>query len=382
MKVRNCFGVHTAPATAPRGGWIERFIALSGIVKVLYDGKDMGIVDGWLTNANPATYWVGRHILLDIEGAELHNRYRAAIFPEDARREGRWFAGEIKKACDAFPFMRDWIWEGGPNEINDTTARAAYYSEGFVDEMLQFGLIPAPGLYSFGLPPVLAFDGVDGWAAWSNVFDMLDRANAGQSTVRGAMAFHEYAIGRSQIASRTHAIERFIHCPFEGPKFAGEWGFADFVLPPGDEVVPQLINQCYRYAEYPAWIGNTLYDFRGDLGDNYSPWYERLEAGLIAADFEIRPIDMGVVPDPEPPVPPAPDTPPFMARVKPDAWLNFRQDAFMDDNVWRVLSPLTIVEVWQSAAHVASLRAAGSGWMCVKIGDEIGFVASSYCEWL
>jgi hypothetical protein len=82
--------------------------------------------------------------------------------------------------------------------------------------------------------------------------------------------------------------------------------------------------------------------------------------------------------------PPVQTTPPFLARVKAGVRLNFRQDANADTsaNIWRVLDGGTELDVWQSSAYVATLKANKAGWACVKVSNLVGFVATSYCDWL
>lgn len=345
---RRSFGIHTDVNGVDFG-----LLRQSALVKVLFQPNEIGVVKSWKDVANPNTYWLARTPLdqdnCEPEG-ELQQRYKSASTREQVEGVGRWYADWI--ASWALPGgLGYFFWEGGPNELDDFTDKAVWYSLAFTARCLEVGLKPAPGLYSFGKPGVIKYDGHSGWVMWQPVFDLIDRANSGKAQPIAGFQFHEYAMNRSMINSVDFAIERYKLTGYNGPAFIGEWGYAYGEKPPStEEVIRQIVEMNARYGSDRRMCGAALYDIRRNAGIfNWNYMYRDLERALVAQSLPILPISHfapGIIEVPPVPDPPQPGTEfPYSATVDPQLRLYVRTGPGKEFPAIALLDPNTRVTV-------------------------------------
>lgn len=307
---RNVFGIHT-----DINGMKTGLISHSALVKVLFEPQDAHVVHGWRYLTSPYTYWLYRSPKdLDdpVNPGELQRRYKAAQTKEQAQDVGAWYADWL--ASWVIPAGMQYMFlEGGPNEQNDTTLKAVWYSEAFTRRCLAHGLKPAPGMYSFGLPKVTKYDGFDGWAMWQPVFDAIDQANAGKQEPVAGFQLHEYAMAGDMLASIDHAIGRYQFMPYRGPIFLGEFGYADYNKPPTTEImIKQITDINERLGRDDRLCGFAWYDIRNHTDHKYDYCYDDIERALAAQNLPTLPIVVRtspiieVPPDPQPEPEPEP----------------------------------------------------------------------------
>jgi len=307
MVSRNAFGIHTDV-----NGVYMPLLKRSALVKVLFRDNEAGIVKGWKIEANPNAYWIARtHLDQDVGNiGELQIRYRSATTEEQARDVGVWYANWI--ASWALPAGLDYFfWEGGPNEEDDMTKRAVWYSDAFTRRCLEVGLKPASGMYSFGKPGVPKFDGYDGWVQWQSLFVFIESANAGKAQPVAGFQFHEYAMGGDMLGSIDYAIDRYKLSHYRGPTFMGEWGYAWGQKPSSTEAaLEQLKAMNLQYGSDDRVCGAALYDIRKNAGlFNWDYMYDDIARALDIQGLPTLPISNfsgGIIevppyPDPDPP---------------------------------------------------------------------------------
>ncbi len=301
--IRNSFGIHTDV-----NGMYLPLLRQSALVKVLFEPSEAGVVKSWKSQANPNTYWLAR-TNKDQDASnplgELQTRYYAATTEVEVRAVGVWYADWI--ASWALPAgLGYFFWEGGPNEADDMTQRAVWYSDAFTRRCLEIGLKPAAGMYSFGKPGVMKYDGYDGWLPWQPLFRFIEQANAGKTEPVAGFQFHEYALGHSMVGSVDYAIERYKLTGYKGPVFVGEWGYAFGDKPSStEEVLSQFTTMNTRYGSDDRFCGAALYDIRKNAGAfSWEYMYGDTERALIAQALPTLPISNfsgGTTPPPPPP---------------------------------------------------------------------------------
>lgn len=311
--VRNTFGIHT-DVLGMDVGLLKR----SALVKALLAPSEAGIVRTWKDIANPNTYWLGRTPLDQDVGqvGELQRRYFAASTKAETQAVGRWYAEWIALN---YPSLTDYFfWEGGPNEVDDFTAKAVWYSEAFTRRCLELGLHPAPGLYSFGKPATMKWDGIDGWIPWAPVFRLIDSTNQGQKTPQAGFQVHEYALGRDLVGSIDYAIARYQLMDYKGPVFIGELSYAYYDKPSStEEVLKQLTALNARLGQDDRLCGFAWYDVRKHTDYKWDYMYRDMERALEAQNLPTLPITIHTSGN-EPPAPPQEPTGVKTVRVVDD----------------------------------------------------------------
>lgn len=325
------FGIHTA-ADFPRAV-IRDFVELSSVVKFCMGNfNDSHFLHEWRT-WNPDALFVGRYIALDIEeqdghGGELHRRYEQLQSEEEAYNLGVWFATQTAK--NVLVNNLEWVaWEGGPNEINDVSAKNPAYNLGFGHTMQAYGLKFLLGNQSYGRPKVPELDnGVDEWINWSPVFELIDRANrdgAGRPLAewRAALQLHAYGnrgslvtdpqctITRHELLYNRHILPRNLYVPL----ILGELGYA--TDRPGDHVpetwqlTQQLVELNELLLKYWYLAGYCFWDFRAVTENLVGSGWKYCWADFIRTLKEKNYTQRKVVPPGTiVPVPPAPEPEP------------------------------------------------------------------------
>ena len=337
MTDRRSFGIHTDVNGMDLG-----LLKQSALVKVLFEKSEAAIVRGWKDIAHPYAYWLAR-TNIDQDNAqplgELQQRYKAAATIDAARAVGVWYAEWI--ASWALPAGLDYFfWESGPNEEDDMSAKAPAYCEAFTRRCLELGLKPAAGMYSFGKPGVMKYNGYDGWLPWQPLFRLIERANTGRIPPIAGFAYHEYALKGDMVGSIDHAIERYLLSHYQGPVFISEFGYADGVKPSSTEtVLEQMKTMNARYGADDRVCGTALYDIRRNGGVfDWSYMYRDLERALIEQNLPILPIRnfaggiVEVPPTPEPEPLPEP-TEFYNVIVASQYGCNMRAGATMDSDL-------------------------------------------------
>lgn len=303
MAQRNAFGIHT-DVLGMDVGLLKR----SSLAKVLFGPTDAGIVRAWKDIASPNAYWLGR-TSLDQDGTpegELQRRYRSASSQAEVQAVGVWYAEWIASwALSAG--LGYFFWEAGPNEKDDMTEKAVWYTEAFIRRCLELGLKPAGGMYSFGKPSVVKWDGVDGWVMWAPVFNLIDGANRGKAVPEAAYTFHSYALNRDMMGSVDYAIGRYRLCPYKGPAFIGELSYAYYDRPSSTEEILRQLKAVNEYmGQDDRLCGFAWYDIRKHTDYQWAYMYRDMERALAQQNLPILPITVTTGTTPTPPPAPEP----------------------------------------------------------------------------
>jgi hypothetical protein len=206
--------------------------------------------------------------------------------------------------------------------------------------MLELGLKPAPGWYSYGWPPIPKFDGIDGWAASVPLFELLNEANA-DGVIRAGFQTHEYARW-DMMSSIDHYVSRYEHMPYDGPVFLGEFGYAIGYREPSTEQVLKDIGEiCTHFATDPRLVGFAWYDLRGIATDKWDYMFSDMLRYLQEQHnkqedpWQILPITIppgGIIPAPPDPDPPLPEEPSLAGVTVKHPGCNMRRSHTKDSD--------------------------------------------------
>lgn len=356
------FGIHTA-SDFPRSA-IHDFVVNSSVIKMLIGNWDDAHYYHEFHTWNPDAIIVGRYSHIDLN--ILHADYKAI---KDAYEKGHMteleatsaafelgveFAGLIAKPAieHNLTFVK---WEGGPNEINDSFCVVngiqepsminVSYNLGFGHTMNSKGLQFLLGNQSYGRPEIMELDGIDGWAHWAPVFDLIDICNRDANgkpleNWRAGLQLHGYGnkgtltentectVFRHEFLYNEHILPRNLYVPL----VLGELGFAtdkegDFI-PSTEELVRQLKKLDEMMLKYWYLAGYCFWDFRGvnsdEPGSGWSYCYSDILRAISGNDQRIVVPPGSVVPvPPDPPDPPAEEVECVM-RWPENEWINMR----------------------------------------------------------
>ena len=211
--MRTVFGIHTS-ATDPEDA-VWGLLKHCASIKIITSFKDTNNIFRMRELAHPNTVFLGRYIDYDIEQGELHRRF-AAIDDNDVNNAyalGVWYANVL--ASLVFSHNLAWMyWESGPNEHNIVTPKIIAYMEGFIDQCLKLGIMPAVGGYSYGRPKTPPYDSVDEWEQWKPVFVKIDAANKDANgkylaKPRAILYLHEGAQQNGMMGSIPTTVARY-----------------------------------------------------------------------------------------------------------------------------------------------------------------------------
>jgi hypothetical protein len=391
--IRNVFGIHT-----DINGMNIELLRRSALIKVLFEPRDAQVVKGWMWAAPSNAYWLYRSNI-DLDNSdprlmgELQLRY-LAIGEADYNAAyvlGQWYA-EWNASWVKPNGMEYFFIESGPNEMNDSSQRAVGYLLGFVERCIELGILPAAGMHSFGLPAVTKFNGFNGWRPFAPVFRAIDRANAGQSKPEAAWQYHEYAMAGDMMASRDHAIGRYLlNEEYSGPRMIGELGYADYNKPPTTEIMMSQIQAAMAYyGADDRLMGTAWYDIRNHTDHQYNYCYADMCVALDTADrsnpsapksFPTLPITVrsgGIIevppPDPDPAVVPAGTV---AVKTKSPSGQNIRAHPSL---IAPIAASLEAGEIAYTSANEAPTIGQDKSWVYIKAPGGEGWAAAWLLE--
>lgn len=405
---RTTYGVHTTPTNPMSQVWAH--LKHCGSVKFVTEFKDNDVLLRMKAECHPNTVFIGRYIKLDIENTgdgtpgELHEKYRA-LSPEDkdgAYALGVWYATLLGKLviANGLQFM---FWESGPNEANDVSPRAVYYELGFLDTFIAMGLKAAIGdHFSYGMPRVAEWGGIDDMAIFVSVFQAIDAVNRGPDGkhLSSPIAIYDVHEGAGEAAKDASGKA----LPYPGmmesvPSMAGRYTLwydryikpngwwvpivaSEFAYgadrwttnPPTEIMVKQIQDVTVWYAQRDEFLAynwysycetdrNTSGDFSGVSGD--------IERGLAAMNFSheaIVPPDGAIIE--VPPEEPPDQTAPGDYRVTAYA-LNVRDGPSVNNAKVGLLRNGNVVKVLETVGDWSRIEPVVQNWVCNDYLEEI-----------
>ena len=248
---RNVFGIHTSNSDYPEDT-IRDLVDVSAVVKACVLFSDSNRLHEMRRWARPGTVFLGRHIVLDIAGGDLHNRIDAVSDNDwqGGYDVGVWYANAI--ADQAILNNLQWVvWEGCPNEWVITGPKAVGEATGVMEQALRRGIKIAVGGYSYGMPKITPIDPVDEWTQWEPVFAAADRANrdsSGKALADPKVYFYLHE-GAKVPRPGDNYPDMLASIPWTVRRYKAVW---DKYVTPLNRWVPVILSEFAYGADYPG----------------------------------------------------------------------------------------------------------------------------------
>ena len=403
---RNIFGIHTSNSDYPEDT-IRDLIDVSAVVKVCVLFSDSNRLHEMRSWARSGTVFLGRHIVLDIAGGELHNRINAVDDNDwqGGYDVGVWYANAL--ADQVIPNGLSWvIWEGCPNEWVSTGSKAAGEAMGVIEQALRRGIKVAVGGYSYGMPQIPPIDTVDAWTHWGPVFAAIDSANrdaSGKALADPRVYFylHEgakiYKPGYNYPDMKTsipYTVRRYgaVYDRYVTPKgrwvpiILSEFAYgADYdnpTKPPTEEIMRQLVEINAILANDTYLVGYCWYDTRKTSDNTFDDYryctrdmVRTMRAQNYTHEGVTPPTGIVEVPPVTPPVPVPAPAPAGMVAVytTSTSGQNIRAHHSL---IAPIVGSLEFGEVaYVSAAEIAAIGQAKT-WIYIKAPHAEGWAAA------